>query len=90
MERVERGELPVGGEEHLDPSDAYLEEVFLRMRILEGIPSSWIDEQVSAPFIESGLIADEFGTLVPTERGMLLLNELVLALTADGRPSGAD
>ena len=30
------------------------------------------------PFIESGLIADEFGTLVPTERGMLLLNELVL------------
>ena len=82
MERVERGELPVGGEEHLDPSDAYLEEVFLRMRILEGIPSSWIDEQVSAPFIESGLIADEFGTLVPTERGMLLLNELVLALTA--------
>ena len=44
MERVERGELPVGGEEHLDPSDAYLEEVFLRMRILEGIPSSWIDE----------------------------------------------
>ena len=90
MERVERGELPVGGEEHLDPSDAYLEEVFLRMRILEGIPSSWIDEQVSAPFIESGLIADEFGTLVPTERGMLLLNELVLALTADGRPSHAD
>ena len=60
------------------------------MRILEGIPSSWIDEQVSAPFIESGLIADESGTLVPTERGMLLLNELVLALTADGRPSGAD
>jgi putative oxygen-independent coproporphyrinogen III oxidase len=87
MERVERGELPVGGDEHLDPSDAYLEEVFLRMRILEGIPSSWIDAGVSAPFVENGLLADELGTLVPTERGMLLLNELVLALTADSSQS---
>ncbi len=82
MDRVERGELPVGGEERLDPSDAYLEEVFLRMRILEGIPSSWIDEAVAAPFVQSGLLDDELGTLVPTERGMLLLNELVLALTS--------
>ena len=82
MDRVERGELPIGGEERLDPSDAYLEEVFLRMRILEGIPSSWIDEAVAAPFVQSGLLDDELGTLVPTERGMLLLNELVLALTS--------
>jgi putative oxygen-independent coproporphyrinogen III oxidase len=84
MDRVERGELPIGGEERLDPSDAYLEEVFLRMRILEGIPSSWIEEQVLEPFVESGLLTDDLDTLVPTERGMLLLNEIVLALTADG------
>ncbi len=81
MARVERGELPVGGEERLDPSDAYLEEVFLRMRILEGIPSSWVEETTVAPFLESGLLSSEAGSLVPTERGMLLLNELVLALT---------
>ena len=81
MARVARGELPLGGEERLDPSDAYLEEVFLRMRILEGIPSSWVREAVAAPFIESGLLSDDAGSLVPTERGMLLLNELVLALT---------
>ena len=79
--QVEAGRVPVGGEERLDPSDAYLEEVFLKLRILEGIPASWIDEAVVAPFIESGLLQDEFGQLVPTERGMLLLNELVLALT---------
>ncbi|MGZ5319420.1 MAG: radical SAM family heme chaperone HemW, partial [Actinomycetota bacterium] len=81
MAQVEAGRLPVGGEELLDPSDAYLEEVFLKLRILEGIPASWIDEEVAAPFIESGLLEDEFGQLIPTERGMLLLNELVLALT---------
>ena len=43
MARVEAGELPLGGDEHLEPSDAYLEEVFLRLRILQGIPSSWVD-----------------------------------------------
>jgi putative oxygen-independent coproporphyrinogen III oxidase len=79
---VERGELPIGGSESLDPQDAYLEEVFLRLRTLEGIPASWVDDDRAAPFLESGLLIDDFGSLVPTERGMLLLNELVLALTS--------
>jgi oxygen-independent coproporphyrinogen-3 oxidase len=80
---VERGELPIGGSETLDPSDAHLEEVFLRLRILEGVPASWIDDSRAEPFLENGLLTDEAGSLVPTERGMLLLNELVLALTTN-------
>jgi putative oxygen-independent coproporphyrinogen III oxidase len=80
LRRVERGELPVGGEERLEPSDAYLEEVFLRLRTLEGIPSSWVDADTAAPFLQTGLLEERADTLVPTERGMLLLNELVLAL----------
>ena len=80
LERVESGSLPIGGEERLQPSDAHLEEVFLRLRILEGIPASWVEPERSAPFLESGLLEDRGGVLVPTERGMLLLNELVLAL----------
>jgi oxygen-independent coproporphyrinogen-3 oxidase len=77
---VESGRLPVGGEERLEPSDAYLEEVFLRLRILEGIPVSWVEPDRAEPFLASGLLEDHDGALVPTERGMLLLNELVLAL----------
>jgi putative oxygen-independent coproporphyrinogen III oxidase len=80
LTRVERGELPVGGQEQLEPADAYLEEVFLRLRTLEGIPSSWVDAGTAAPFLQSGLLEERVDTLVPTERGMLLLNELVLAL----------
>ena len=80
LSQVEAGRLPVGGEERLEPSDAYLEEVFLRLRILEGIPSSWVEPQTAEPFLESGLLREADGALVPTERGMLLLNELVLAL----------
>ncbi len=82
LEQVEAGELPIGGSESLDPSDAYLEEVFLRLRILEGVPASWFDEARYEPFVASGLLHDDLGRLVPTERGLLLLNELVLGLTA--------
>jgi putative oxygen-independent coproporphyrinogen III oxidase len=82
MARVEAGDLPVGGEERLEPPDAHLEEVFLRLRILEGIPASWVDPAAAEPFLETGLLELTGDALVPTERGMLLLNELVLALAA--------
>jgi oxygen-independent coproporphyrinogen-3 oxidase len=80
LRRVEAGVRPIGGDERLEPSDAYLEEVFLRLRILEGIPSSWVEPRTAEPFIDGGLLLETDGALVPTERGMLLLNELVLAL----------
>ena len=82
LSMVERGELPVGGSEELEPADAYLEEVFLRLRILQGIPASWVDDGREEPYVESGLLVRDDGHLVPTERGMLLLNELVLGLTS--------
>jgi putative oxygen-independent coproporphyrinogen III oxidase len=80
LARVQAGELPIGGDERLEPGDAYLEEVFLRLRILEGVPASWVDDGKAEPFLQNGLLEDRDGALVPTERGMLLLNELVLAL----------
>jgi putative oxygen-independent coproporphyrinogen III oxidase len=83
LARVERGELPEGGAEELEPSDAYLEEVFLRLRTLEGIPASWVEPAVAEPYLETGLLTLDGASLVPTERGMLLLNELVLALAAN-------
>jgi putative oxygen-independent coproporphyrinogen III oxidase len=82
IDTVARGELPIGGSESLDPSDAYLEEVFLKLRILEGVPASWFEPDRYERFVASGLLHDDLGRLVPTERGMLLLNELVLGLTA--------
>ncbi len=77
---VEAGRIPVGGDELLEPTEAHLEEVYLRLRIMEGVPASSVDPAVSSPFIESGLLRRDEGALVPTERGMLVLNELVLAL----------
>ena len=59
--------------------------MFLRLRILEGVPASWVEDDRAEPFLESGLLTEDDGSLVPTERGMLLLNELVLGL--DRRPA---
>jgi len=86
VQQVEAGRAPVGGEERLEPSDEHLEEVFLRLRTLRGIPASWVHPGVAAPYLELGLLEARDGDLVPTERGMLLLNELVLELTSGRDP----
>ena len=77
---VEHGQRPVGGEERLTPEDERLEDVFLKLRILEGVPVASVDRDVASGFLQQGLLRRRDGHLVPTERGMLLLNELVLAL----------
>ena len=54
----------------------------VKLRILEGVPASWFEPARYEAFVQSGLLDEDFGHLVPTERGMLLLNELVLGLTS--------
>ena len=83
MDAIGSGSSAVAGEETLAASDAYLEEVFLRLRIMEGIPESWAPEGSIDPLVGAGLLFSEHGSLLPTERGMLVLNHLVLELTAD-------
>jgi putative oxygen-independent coproporphyrinogen III oxidase len=80
LDVVEHGLRPVGGEEHLTLQDERLEEVFLKLRILEGVPVDSVDAEVASDFLGAGFLCRRNGHLVPTERGMLLLNELVLAL----------
>jgi oxygen-independent coproporphyrinogen III oxidase len=66
LTRVERGELPEGGAEQLEPSDTYLEEVFLRLRTLEGIPASWVGPGVAEPYLQLELLTLDGDVLVPT------------------------
>jgi len=80
MAAVEAGDLPTGGSEKLEPADARLEEVFLRLRTFQGISAAEVDPDAAVPFLESGLLVRNNGSIVPTERGMLVLNELALAL----------
>jgi oxygen-independent coproporphyrinogen-3 oxidase len=82
LEAVEEGMLPIGGSEDLDDAGRDLEETFLRLRTSEGVPVRTISEAAAKPYLERGLLARRNGDLVATEQGMLLLNELVLGLTA--------
>lgn len=82
LQLVEAGRAPIGGEERLDSFDAHLEELLLRLRTLRGVPASWVHPGDAEPYLEGGLVEDRDGYLVPTERGMLLLNELVLGLAS--------
>jgi len=83
LDAVEHGRRPVGGEECLTPQDERLEEVFLKLRILEGVPVTSVAGDLASGFLQQGLLRRRNGHLVPTERGMLLLNELVLALVSE-------
>lgn len=77
---VEAGRPPIGGDERLGPEEERLEEVSLRLRLLEGVPAGAVDLEAAAAYLQEGLLARRNGRLVPTERGMLVLNELVLAI----------
>jgi putative oxygen-independent coproporphyrinogen III oxidase len=80
MAAVEAGELPHGGSERLQAVEAQLEDTFLRLRTFRGVPAAAVEPAAAAPFLEGGLLARSNGSFVATERGMLMLNELVLGL----------
>jgi oxygen-independent coproporphyrinogen-3 oxidase len=83
LEAVESGRLPVGGEEHLSAGDERLERVFLGLRVADGIPARSVDLQRVRPYLEEGLLTRTNGYLVLTERGMIVANEIVLALAQE-------
>ena len=83
LDAVEAGTLPIGGEEELDDAGLDLEETFLRLRTRQGVDAGSAIAARAERFVDEGLLERRNGSFVATERGMLLLNELVLGLTAN-------
>ena len=81
LSMVERGELPSRVRGALEPARRLPRGGVPRIRILQGIPASWVDEARADPYTETGLLFRDDGHLVPIRRGHALLNELVLGLT---------
>jgi putative oxygen-independent coproporphyrinogen III oxidase len=80
LEEVEAGRLPVGGEERLTEEERRLELVSLGLRTTRGVAASQIDLARATPYLEEGLLVRSNGHLVLTERGMLLANDVAIAL----------
>jgi putative oxygen-independent coproporphyrinogen III oxidase len=80
MAEVSAGRPPVGGDERLTAEERRLERLLLGLRVAEGVPAEWIDADRAAGFVAEGLAIRRNGHLALTDRGMLLANELILAL----------
>lgn len=76
--------LPIGGRERLDHGQKRLERLLLGLRAAEGVPLDAVSEDLPEWLFEHGLARRREGRLKPTERGMFLANDLVLALVDDG------
>jgi oxygen-independent coproporphyrinogen-3 oxidase len=75
------GSSPVGGEEKLTEAEERLERVLLGIRSAEGLPAGEVSAEAAGELVERGLARLELDRLALTERGMLLANEAVLALS---------
>ena len=80
MSEVAAGRLPRGGEERLTDDERRLERLLLGLRLSDGVPVAWVDEARAEGFVADGLAERRGERVVLTDRGMLLANELVLAL----------
>jgi putative oxygen-independent coproporphyrinogen III oxidase len=75
------GREPVGGAEVLSPEEATLERLLLGVRRAEGVPVAWVPPGAASEYERRGLARRQAGRFRLTERGMLLANEVVLALS---------
>ena len=81
LDTVAGGREPIGGEETLDAEERRLERLLLGLRTAEGVPEEWVGGAARAEeFVAQGLAARRTGRVALTDRGMLLANELVIAL----------
>jgi putative oxygen-independent coproporphyrinogen III oxidase len=80
LAEVEDGRLPIGGEEYLSEEERRIERLLLGLRKADGIPSGWVDSTRVEEFVGQGLAERRDGRVALTDSGMLLANDLVLAL----------
>ena len=72
--------LPVAGFEQLDGATRHTEDVLLRIRLRQGLPTELLDEaerQRAGVAVEDGLLTREGERLVLTNRGRLLADGVV-------------
>ena len=80
LDLVGAAALPVGGEEQLTAEEQRLEALLLGLRVSDGVPAGLLDPNRLAFLVSDGLAQRRHGRVALTDRGMLLANEVILAL----------
>lgn len=81
IELAGSGSTPVAGEELLTEEEARLERILLGIRSADGLPAAEVPAEAARALVERGLASLDRDRFALTERGMLLANEAVLALS---------
>jgi putative oxygen-independent coproporphyrinogen III oxidase len=81
MEMVTTGEIPEGGSEVLTEEERRTERLLLRLRTADGVPIEWVNAPSAATLIAAGLAQRRNAHLALTDRGMILANDVILALS---------
>jgi oxygen-independent coproporphyrinogen-3 oxidase len=81
IDAVSAGRPPTGGDEVLGPDDRRLELVSLGLRTNRGLAIHEIDHERAAPYLAAELLERRDGHVVLTEAGMLVANEVAIALS---------
>jgi putative oxygen-independent coproporphyrinogen III oxidase len=77
---AERGELPIADFETLDAHDRHVEEVLLRIRLRDGLPTGLLTDEERAraeSAVAAGLLVHSGSRMVLTDRGRLLADGVV-------------
>jgi oxygen-independent coproporphyrinogen-3 oxidase len=77
---LEEGRLAVGGQEVLTEDERQLERLLLGLRVADGVPEGWVERSRAEDLVADGLARWTSDGIGLTDRGMLLANDLVLAL----------
>lgn len=87
--RIDAGELAVDSWEQLTADDVRVEDIMLRIRLREGLPTQGLDAGVVADLIAEGLCQVEHsGRVSLTPGGRLLADLVVRRLTTPSRSQG--
>jgi putative oxygen-independent coproporphyrinogen III oxidase len=80
IELIGGGRPATGGEERLGPEEDRMEGLLLSLRQAAGAPAERLPAEAAEDLVARGLATMAAGRLSLTDRGMLLANEVVLAL----------
>ena len=87
--RIDAGELAVDSWEQLTADDVRVEDIMLRIRLREGLPTAGLDAGVVADLVAEGLCQVEHsGRVSLTPGGRLLADLVVRRLTTPSRSQG--
>jgi len=87
--RIDAGELAVDSWEQLTADDVRVEDIMLRIRLREGLPTAGLDAGVVADLVAEGLCqVDHSGRVSLTPGGRLLADLVVRRLTTPSRSQG--